>query len=91
VKSSKQQQGAATWVERASQKLLLPLLLLFFSCLDKLPKWISKSSDPKPFGAQGKKFRTTTNTNNDDDDESDKINHLNKTNCAIIRNLLVNF
>ena len=83
VKSSKQQQqqGAATWVERASQKLLLPLLL-FFSCLDKLPKWISKSSDPKPFGGQGKKFRTTTNTNNDD--ESDKINHLNQTNCATI-------
>ena len=32
------------------------LLLLFFSCLDKLPKWISKSSDPKPFGAHGQSF-----------------------------------
>jgi hypothetical protein len=39
-------------VSRKGQLLLL-LLLLFFSCLDKLPKWISKSSDPKPFGAHG--------------------------------------
>lgn len=49
------------WKGKKERKKADGCRAVLFRCLDKLPKWISKSSDPKPFGAH---TQEKTNNNN---------------------------